>query len=198
MVSLYVNSISLWDKVKSSMHYLAQMRLFLLGLLCAQLVSKVTSSHTEWNTYTSLQPSPKIQNLFMDWPRSGSWLPGGRRVLRGQIFIWAVRGALTHNVERCFTENQLCQTSHAVGASRTEHAGGPWMASQWPSGLSRGPTPAPAVFGAPANALVWSTEVPELGIMVSIYPMVRCRLSLPCSWHKGFAIFSLWVKNQDK
>lgn len=159
MLSLYINSISLWAKVKPSMHYLAQMRLFCLGPLCVQLVLKVTSSHTDSNAYTLLQPNPEIQNLFMDSPRSGSQLPGRQRVSWSQIFRWVVRGALAHNTGGCFTENQtLPNLTHCngwkVGASWTEHAGGPWMASQWPAGLSRGPTPAPGAFGAKANALV--------------------------------------------
>lgn len=145
-------------------------------------------------SYTSLQPSPEIQNLLMVCPRSGSQLPGGQRVPWSQIFCWAVRGALTHNIGRCFTETQtLPNLTHRngwkVGASWSEHAGGPWMASQQPPGLSRGPTPAPAAFGAPANALVWATGVPELGIVVSSYPTVRCRLSLPCRWQKGLQFF---------
>lgn len=49
------------------MHYLAQMRLFCLGPLCVQLVLKVTSSHTDSNAYTLLQPSPEIQTF--------SWTP---------------------------------------------------------------------------------------------------------------------------
>lgn len=144
MLSLYINSISLWAKVKPSMHYLAQMRLFYLGPLCVQLVLKVTSSHTDSNTYTLLQPSLEIQNLFVDSPRSSSQLPGGQRVSWSQIFRWVVRGALTQNTGGCFAENQtLPNLTHShgwkVGASWTEHAGGPWMASQWPPGLSRGP-----------------------------------------------------------
>lgn len=159
MLSLYINSISLWAKVKPSMHYLAQMRLFCLGPLCVQLVLKVTSSHTDSNAYTLLQPNPEIQNLFMDSPRSGSQLPGRQRVSWSQIFRWVVRGALTHSTGGCFTENQtLPNLTHCngwkVGASWTEHAGGPWIASQRPPGLSRGPTPAPGAFGAKANALV--------------------------------------------
>lgn len=164
MLSLYINSISLWAKVKPSMHYLAQMRLFDLGPLCVQLVLKVTSSHTDSNAYTLLQPSPEIQNLFTDSPRSGSQLPGGQRVSWSQIFRWVVRGALTCNTGGYFTENQtLPNLTHCngwqVGASWTEHAGGPWMASQWPPGLSRGPTPAPAAVGAKVNALVCVTVI---------------------------------------
>lgn len=54
------------------MHYLAQMRLFYLGPVCVQLVLKIASSRTDSNTYTLLQPSPEIQNLFTDYPRSAS------------------------------------------------------------------------------------------------------------------------------
>lgn len=135
----------------------------------------------------------------MDCPRSASQLPGEQRVSWSQIFRWAVRGALTHNAGCCFTKNRtLPNLTHCngwkAGASWTEHAGGPWMASRRPLGLSRGPIP--AVFGAPTNALIWAIGVPELSIVVSIYPMVRCRLSLPCSWCKGFAIFFSLSQNQ--
>lgn len=77
MLSLYINSISLRAKVKPSMHYLAQMRLFYLGPLCVQLVSKVTSSHTDSNTYTLLQPKPRNSKPFHGLPKK--WLTAAWR-----------------------------------------------------------------------------------------------------------------------
>lgn len=133
MVSLYGNSFSPWAQVKPSLHYLAQMKPFCLGPLRAQLVSKVTISHMELNPFTSLAAKPR-NSKPMDCPRCGSQLPGGQRALWSQIFRWAIKGALTRNRACCFTGNQALPNltrcnGCRVGASWTEHAGGPWVAS---------------------------------------------------------------------
>lgn len=114
-------------------------------------------------THCSSQ-AKKFKTFFTDSPRSGSQLPGGQRVSWSQIFRWVVGGALTRNTGGSFTENQtLPNLTHCkgwkAGASWTEHTGGPWMASQWLLGLCRGPTPAPAAFGAKANDLICVTVI---------------------------------------